>query len=102
MSRNLPILAALASALPLFAAPAAAAGVSYRAEPATAPAAERLVVRDLVWKCGAGVCLSAKSNSRAAVDCAALVRQIGPVRSFSIDGRPLASGELEKCNARAR
>ena len=83
-------------------APASAAAPHYRAEPATPPSGERLVVRDLVWKCGAGGCVTGKSNSRPATDCAALVRQVGALRSFSAGGRPLTGAELEKCNARAR
>jgi hypothetical protein len=80
----------------------AAAGVYYRAEPAAQPSSDRLVVRDLVWKCGVGGCVSGKSHSRAAVDCAALVRAIGAVRSFSVEGQALPADQLEKCNARAR
>ncbi|MBV8687616.1 MAG: hypothetical protein JOZ90_17350 [Alphaproteobacteria bacterium] len=91
----------LASCLLAAAAPAAAADY-YKAEPAAAPSAQRLVVRDLVWRCGPAGCVSGRSNSRAAVDCAALVRQVGAVRSFTVEGRPLAPEDLEKCNARAR
>ena len=83
-------------------APASAAAPHYRAEPATPPAGERLVVRDLVWKCGAGGCVTGKSNSRPATDCAALARQVGALLSFSAGGRSLTGAELEKCNARAR
>ena len=84
------------------ASPAAAKSPHYQAEPVTAPAAERLVVRDLVWRCGAGGCRAAQGNSRAAVECAALVREVGRLRSFSAGGQALAPAELEKCNARAR
>ena len=84
------------------AAPAFANGVHYRAEPATPPAAERLVARDVVWRCGANGCVAPRSNSRVAVECAALARQIGTLRSFSAGGEPLPADQLEKCNARAR
>jgi hypothetical protein len=34
--------------------------------------------------------------------CASLVRAVGPLRSFSVDGRAFAAEELEACNGRAR
>ena len=84
------------------AGPALAAGPYYQAELATPPAAERLVVREIVWKCGPAGCTAGKSNSLAKTDCAALAREAGPVRSFTVAGRALGAAELEKCNARAR
>ena len=84
------------------AGPALAGPAHYRAQPATAPAAERVVVRDLLWKCGPEGCVAGRSASRPAIACAALARQVGSLRSFSTGGRPLAAAELEKCNARAR
>jgi hypothetical protein len=88
------------------AGPAMAAGASsgayYRAQPAAAPPAAQLVVRDLVWNCGADGCVAGRSTSRAATDCSALARQVGALRSFTVEGRALAPDELEKCNARAR
>jgi hypothetical protein len=79
-----------------------ASGVQYRAEPAVTPAADRLVVKDIVWKCGAGGCVAPQGNSRAAVDCSALAREIGTLRSFTVGGQPLDSAALGKCNAKAR
>jgi hypothetical protein len=84
------------------AGPALAAGAYYQAELATPPAAERLIVREVVWKCGPGGCIAGKSNSLAKTDCAALAREAGPIRSFTVAGRALSAAELEKCNARAR
>ena len=81
---------------------AAAEPVHYRAEPATPQAQARLIAKDLVWKCGSAGCVAGKSNSRPATDCSALVRQVGALRSFSVQGRALTATELEKCNARAR
>jgi hypothetical protein len=78
------------------------AGTQYRAEPAAAPAVARLVVREVVWKCGAAGCIAPQGNSRPAVDCSALVREVGALRSFTVGGRPLDSAALGKCNARAR
>jgi hypothetical protein len=84
------------------AGPALANGTHYRAQPASPPAAERLVVRDLIWKCGPAGCVAGKGTSRPAIECAALVRQVGALRSFSAGGEPLPPEQLEKCNARAR
>jgi hypothetical protein len=78
------------------------AGTQYRAEPAAQPAAARLVVKDVVWKCGAGGCVAPQGHSRPAVDCSALVREVGTLRSFTVGGQPLDAAALGKCNARAR
>ena len=91
-------VAALAGA----AAPASAATTQYRAELATPPSAQRLVVRDVVWNCSGGACVALQTSSRATTDCSALVAHAGPVRSFTVGGRDLPADELEKCNARAR
>jgi hypothetical protein len=80
----------------------AAPGQGYRAEPATAPASARLVVRDVVWRCGAGGCVAPRGNSRPVIDCSALARQVGTLRSFTVGGEALDAAALEKCNARAR
>ncbi|HEX8063438.1 MAG TPA: hypothetical protein VF535_09490 [Allosphingosinicella sp.] len=86
----------------LFGGTAFASGAQYRADPATPPAAARLVIREIVWKCGAGGCAAPQGNSRPAVDCSALAREVGSLRSFTVGGQPLDSAALGKCNARAR
>ncbi len=80
----------------------ALAGTQYRAEPAAPPAASRLIVKGIVWKCGAGGCVAPQGNSRPAVDCSALVREVGTLRVFTVGGQPLDAAALGKCNARAR
>jgi hypothetical protein len=82
--------------------PAVAAGTHYRAQLVSASGESRLVVRDIVWRCGGADCVAGKSNSRPATDCAALARAAGPLVSFSAGGQALGAQELEKCNARAR
>jgi hypothetical protein len=89
-------------ALGAAAGPAMAAGVYYRAELASPPSAGRIIVRDVIWRCDVKGCVAGESNSRAATDCAALARQVGALRSFTVDGRALSAEELEKCNAKAR
>jgi hypothetical protein len=78
------------------------AGTQYRADPANPPSAARLIVKEIVWKCGAGGCIAPQGNSRPAVDCSALAREVGSLRSFTVGGQPLDSAALGKCNARAR
>ena len=97
----------IASALFLFAglsvaAPATAAAPHYRAEPAAAPEAKRIIARGLVWHCDGAACVAGKGNSRPAIECAALAKQVGTLRSFSVAGRALAAAELEKCHGNGR
>ena len=98
------LLALLFSAATLAgtAAPAFAAAPHYKAEPLAAPASGRVIARDLVWRCGAGGCVARQGNSRPAVECAALARQVGRLGSFVAGGRALSAQELQKCNERAR
>ncbi len=88
--------------VPLLAAAAPALASHYQAEPAARPAQTKLVVRDTLWQCGDGGCASAsKSNSRPAIVCAVLAKEVGALRSFTAGGRALSAEQLEKCNARA-
>jgi hypothetical protein len=87
--------------LALLAAPAAAAPY-YQAQPEVAPAQPRFVARDNVWRCADGACVSDRTASRPAVVCAGLVRQVGALRSFAVEGRAFDPAELTACNARAR
>ncbi len=80
----------------------AAPGGQYRAEPASPPTAARLVVKDIVWRCGAAGCVAPRSHSRPAIDCAALAHEVGTLRSFTVEGRALDPPALETTNARAR
>jgi hypothetical protein len=86
----------------LFGGTAFAESTQYRAEPATPPTAAKLIVKEIVWKCGAGGCIAPQGNSRPAVDCSALAREVGSLRSFTVGGQPLDSAALGKCNAHAR
>lgn len=91
--------AILASA---FLAGPAFAQAYYRAEPEARPAETRFLVRENVWRCDGGACHSARTPIRPAIACQALVREIGRLRSFSVEGQAFAAEELERCNARAR
>jgi len=84
----------------LFATPALAAP-HYQAQPVSAPSDARLVVRGTVWNCGHSGCSAAKSNSRPAIVCEALVKEVGALKSFSAGGASLSDEDIRKCNARA-
>ncbi|MEA3031108.1 MAG: hypothetical protein QOG13_2433 [Sphingomonadales bacterium] len=81
--------------------PAFAAGY-FDAQPLTRPAQERFVARDNAWRCNEAGCSSARTATRPALVCAGLVRAVGPLRSFTVDGRAFTAAELEACNGRAR
>src|SRR3982751_6664429 len=87
------------SALAAIAAPAAAA--NYSAKLAT-PATQRFIARDIIWTCGTDACQGATQESRPVVLCQSLAKRAGKVDTFLVDGRALASAELEKCNASAK
>jgi hypothetical protein len=90
------IVAFAVLASPAFAAPA------YEAQPDAAPSATRFALRDTVWKCSDTGCIATASNSRPAVVCAVLAKEVGPLRSFTFKGEALSAEELGKCNARAK
>ena len=87
-------------AIGLFSAPALATS-HYQAEPAAKPAETRIVLRDTIWKCGDTGCVAGKSDSRPAIVCAVLAREVGTLNRFVVKGEPLPAEQLEKCNARA-
>ena len=74
----------------------------YRAEPAAASTKARFVARDNVWNCAAAGCVSSRSATRPAIVCSTRVREVGALRSFSVEGRAFAAEELEACNRRAQ
>jgi hypothetical protein len=90
------IIASALFAAPAFAAPA------FQAQPEAAPAAAKFVLRDTIWTCGDTGCAANASDSRAAVVCALLAKEVGALKTFSVRGEALAPDALAKCNARAK
>lgn len=88
-------------ALAFASAPAFAAS-QYHAAPVAPPGQERVVARDNLWRCGEAGCTTGRSGARPAIVCAMLVREVGALRSFNVQGRPFTAEELEICNRRAR
>jgi hypothetical protein len=83
----------------LAATPAAAA--TYSAKPATPVSESRFVARDVLWACGPDACVGSTQNGRPLVVCQALAKKTGRIESFLVDGRAMASADLERCNASA-
>jgi len=96
MTRFAPIFAAAA----LIAAPAMAG--TYSAKPLTAPAAAKIIGKDISWACGAEACQGSTDASRPMVLCQDLAKRAGRLQSFVADGRSLSVAELDKCNASAK
>ena len=89
----------LLSALLLAAAPAAAANYSAKL---AAPADGRIVAREINWACAGESCQGSTQESRPAVLCQALAKRAGRLDAFLVDGQPLSSADLDKCNAAAK
>jgi hypothetical protein len=80
-------------------APATAANYSATL---SQPTSNRYIARDIVWNCGPSACQGATENGRPVVLCQSLAKRAGRVDSFMVDGRTLATAELDRCNASAK
>ena len=92
--------AAIFTATALLAAPAVAG--TYSAKPVTAPAAAKIIGKDISWTCGAEACQGSTDASRPLVLCQDLAKRAGRLESFVADGRALGVADLDKCNASAK
>ena len=104
MNRFLSVAAAAAATLTLTPATGIAqtARGYYSATPVTAPAPGSLVTRATVWRCGDGVCTASKATSRDSIMCELVVREVGTLASFTVNGTAFDAAALAKCNERAR
>jgi len=96
MTRFASIFAAAA----LLSAPAMAG--TYSAKPIAAPAATKIIGKDISWTCGSGACQGSTDASRPLVLCQDLAKRAGRLENFVADGRALSATELDKCNASAK
>ncbi|MFL6847269.1 MAG: CC_3452 family protein [Sphingomicrobium sp.] len=96
MTRTAAILAIAA----LAAAPAVAG--NYSAKPLAAPAATKIIGKDISWTCGADACQGSTDASRPLILCQDLAKHAGRLQSFVADGRALGATDLDKCNASAK
>lgn len=74
---------------------------AYQAAPVAKPDA-KVVARDVFWRCDDSQCRAKDADSRPATVCAQLVKKVGRLNSFSVNGAAFAAAALEKCNASAR
>lgn len=87
----------------LASAPAAAAKGPYYVAKLAAPVEEAKteIIRGVVWQCAGDTCMARKANSRPGNVCAALVKKMGTVETFTVRGEALADDDLSSCNAKA-
>ena len=93
-------IAVLFAAATLLASPAIAG--SYSAKPATAPAAKKIIGKDISWACGAEGCTGNTDSSRPLIICQDLAKRAGRLDSFAADGKALSEDQLAKCNSAAK
>lgn len=82
----------------LLAAPAVAG--TYAATPLAKAQPGQVVTRDLAWSFKDGAFVGRTDQSRPVVLCQGLAKKVGPLGSFTVDGRALSAAELAKCNGR--
>ncbi len=73
----------------------------YSATLSAAPSAPRTVAGGVVWSCEGTSCSAPRGTSRPSVICGRLVRELGPVASFTANGEALDAEALARCNAAA-
>jgi hypothetical protein len=95
MNRVAAFIAAAALAAPAFAG-------TYSAKPVAAPAAAKIIGKDISWNCTAGGCRGSTEASRPLVICQDLAKRAGRLQSFVADGQALSSEQLSKCNSAAK
>lgn len=94
----LPMIA-LSAASPALAQPQSRP--MYRAGLST-PVTSTLVVKDTRWACAGDSCSAIRTGTSPDANvCAAVVRKLGPVTSFSAGDKVFDAAALEKCNAAA-
>lgn len=97
-SAPLLAVAALTAAVP--AAPLMAAGNTYTATLAAA-STDKVMAAGTVFVCKGADCSARESSSSPMRVCSALVKEAGPVSSFSFAGKAFDDAKLAKCNAAA-
>ena len=95
MNRVAALLIAATLATPAFAA-------TYTAKPAAAPAAGKIIGKDINWSCAADGCRGSTEASRPLVLCQDLAKRAGRLESFVANGQALSAEQLNKCNASAK
>ena len=94
MNRAATLLLAATLAAPAFAG-------TYSAKPVSAPAAGKIIGKDISWACTANGCRGSTEASRPLVLCQDLAKRAGRLESFVANGQPLPAEQLDKSNASA-
>ncbi|MES1199502.1 MAG: hypothetical protein ABUS48_05945 [Pseudomonadota bacterium] len=59
----------------------------------------RVISENIIWNCEADTCVGTAHRDLSVRDCRQFARQIGQnVTSFGLEGAPLTSEELARCN----
>lgn len=101
MARPLPLIATLAAltlALPGGVAIAQVTSANAVAELAAPSTEAQAIAGGVLWRCEGTSCVAAKPRERPLRVCRELVRKVGPVTRFEVDGKALDEGELARCN----
>ena len=96
------ILTAAITVSGLSAAPALAQSHTQIAELAAPTPSAKASGKDVIWRCEGTTCTAPKSDRRANINCATLVKQVGKVTSFTTAGEALDAAGLERCNSFAK
>ena len=73
-------------------------GIYYRVELAQPTTATSAIAASVAWSCSDTTCVAKKASSRPINVCKKLVRELGPVASFTAKDRTLSAEKLAKCN----
>ena len=87
-------LAALATPAMAFAAPVMTATPEAGAD-------GRVITRGAAWNCAGDACKTASDSSRPKILCERLVKEVGALEEFTVNGRAWDADKLAKCNAKA-
>lgn len=93
-------VAAFIVAASFVAAPAVAA--TYSAKPAVAPAAAKIIGKDISWARDGDSYRGSTEASRPLILCQDLAKRAGRLESFTADGQALSADQLAKCNTAAK
>ena len=73
----------------------------YNATLNTAAVEPRTVAGGVIWTCEGTSCSAPRGTSRPSVICGRLVRELGPVASFTANGEAFDTEALARCNGTA-
>lgn len=84
------------------AAPALAGAAPLMKATPEAGAEGRIITKGASWNCNGGDCKTMSDASRPNILCERLVKEVGRLASFSVNGRAMDQTALAKCNAKAK